>query len=290
MGQYDYKLAYDTWDRSMKSAHQTRTDVYEGLTDVKSLVSNREFFKIQGTVDLQALSTEDQSIIHSSIDTEERQIQASQAFVSLKWEKGVLDRAHTDPIPGAIEATKMGMARWNAAVKRTAATGTAIAQYEGEETSSAKSLTGVQVIAQGGTSITEAKVRQVKSTFVTNKALMNGQQIMLALHQDEMDALLQIDHFINSDYSGGRAPLRDGIAANWLGVDFVLDLDLATSGTNRTCFAWTKSGILFGVQRDLLTRSGELDDRHYMDQFYLRVDNGATRTRETEVITVNTLF
>lgn len=289
MATYDYKLAYDRWERELKMAHQTQTDVYAGLTDVTTLDANRQFFKILGQVDLSAMSTEDVNHNHTSYDYEERQIQAAQAYVALKWQKGELDRAHADPIPDAIQAAKMGMNRWNAAVKRTAATGDATAQYEGETSSSTKNLSGDNVIAQGSTSMTEEKVRLCRSVFARNKALQNGERIYLSISQEELDALLQIDHFINADYNGGEAPIKNGLVGHMLGVDFVHDEDLSVSGSNRTCFSWLKKGILFGSQRDVLTRMDEIQDRHYMDQFYLRVDNGATRTRETDVITVNTL-
>jgi hypothetical protein len=286
MADFDYKLAYDKWDTRLQSAHQTRENSYSGLTDVKALTANREFFKITGQVDLSAMSTEDAAQVHSARDYEERQIQASQAYVSLKFEKGELARAHTNPMPAWTDAAVMGMNRWNASVIRSAATGTATAQYEGETSSSAKSLSGDQVIAAGGTSLTEAKVKSIRSQFVKNKALMAGQKIYCAISQEEEDTLTAVDHFINSDYNSSSAVESGVIAGRLYGVTFVRDQDLANAASVRTCFAWVKSGILFGEQAGVFTRQSEIQDRHYMDEFYLRVDNGATRTRETDVMSV----
>lgn len=293
MADFDYKLAYDKWDTRLQSAHQTRENAYSGLTDVRSLQANREFFKITGQVDLSAMSTEDTNQSHVSRDYEERQIQASQAYVSLKFEKGELARAHTNPMPAWTDAAVMGMHRWNAAVVRAAATGDATAQYETESSSSTKTLAafggGEQVIAVGGTSMTEAKVRAIRSRFVKNKALMSGQKIYCAISQEEEDALTLLEIYRNNDYWNNNQVTESGVIAGRLnGVNFVRDEDLATASSVRTCFAWVKSGILFGEQAGVFTRQAEIQDRHYMDEFYLRVDNGGTRTRESDVMIINT--
>jgi hypothetical protein len=292
MADYDYKLAYDKWDRALQSAHQTREDVYAGLTDTRSLTANREFFKINGTLELSAMATEDQNQTHSARDYEERQIQASQAYVSIKFEKGELARAHTNPMGAWTDAAVMGMHRWNAAVKRAAATGDATAQYEGESSSSVKTLAGYgggeQVIAVGGTSMTDAKVRAIRSRFVKNKALKGGEAIYCAISQEEEDALTLLDAYINHDYIANDTTSSGMISGRLHGVTFVRDQDLATAASVRTCFAWVKSGILFGEQAGVFTRQSEIQDRHYMDEFYLRVDNGGTRTRETDVMIINT--
>jgi len=289
MADYDYKLAFDKWDTRLQSAHQTRENAYSGLTDVRALSANREFFKITGQVDLSAMNTEDANQTHSARDYEERQIQASQAYVSLKFEKGELARAHVNPMAAWTDAAVMGMNRWNAGVVRTAATGDATAQYEGESSSSTKTLAGFssdQVIAAGGTSLTEAKVKTIRSNFVKKKALMAGQKIYCAISQEEEDSLTAIEHYINADYNSSSA-IESGVAAGRLyGVNFVRDQDLANAASVRTCFAWVKSGILFGEQAGVFTRQSEIQDRHYMDEFYLRVDNGATRTRESDVMSV----
>lgn len=292
MADYDFKLAYDKWDSRLQAAHQTREDVYAGLTDTKGLTSNREFWKINGTLSLTAMSTEDQEHSHSARNYEERQIQASQAYVSIKFEKGELARAHADPMPAWTDAAIMAMHRWNAAVKRAAATGNAIAQYEADSASEIKTLAGYssnQVLAQGGTGMTEAKVKAIRSRFVKNKALMAGQQIYCAISQEEEDALTAIEHFINADYNQSSAVESGVIAGRLYGVTFVRDQDLSVSGSTRTCFAWVKSGLLFGEQDSVFTRQSEIQTRHYMDEFYLRVDNGCTRTRESDVMAINTI-
>ena len=288
MANFDHKLAFDKWDTRLRQAHQVREDAYAGLMDEQTLMANREFFKINGTLDLTALSTEDQAQVHSERDYEERQIQASQAYVAIKFDSGELARGHTDPTAAWTEAAMMGMHRWNAAVKRTAATGDATAQYEGASSSSVKSLSGEQVIAEGGTSMTEAKVKSIRSRFVKNKALKAGQQIYCAISQNEEDTLIGVDHFINADYNQSSAVESGVIAGRLYGVNFVRDEDLAVSGTTRTCFAWVKSGVLFGVQQGIFTRNEEIQNRHYMREFYLRVDNGGTRTRETDVMQILT--
>lgn len=269
-------------------AHQTREDVYEGKHMVTSLDSKRKFFKIFGTTSFQALTTEDQKHSFSSIDSEERQIQAAPAYAAHKFEKTVLARGHAEIIPATITACKLAMNRWNANVKRSALTGPAVAQYEGETTSSTKNLTGAQAIAQGGTSMTEAKALGIISRFEINKAVMNGDVVYTAISREEVNALMAVDHFINSDFNGGRSPLVSNQEFDWAGITWVRDQDLAVSASNRTCIAWIKRGLLFAEQSSPLIRAGELPENHFMDQYYVRVDNGATRTRETDVMIVNT--
>ena len=275
----------------MQAAFQTPEDVYAGLHDTQALKANREFWKITGTVEFAALSTEDQEILHAAQDYEERQVQARPAFVSLKWQKGELARAHAEVMSGWIDASNMAMHRWIAAVKRNALTGAATAQYEGETTSSEKNLSGDQIIAEGGTSMTAAKVRQIRSQFVKNKALKSGEKIYCAVSQDEIDVLITEDKFINNDFGNNTGAVESGTvigAGRLYGVTFIHDEDLNVSGTTRTCPAWVKSGLKYGTQSEVFTRMSELENRHYMDQFYSRVDVGATRTRELAVMSVLT--
>jgi hypothetical protein len=286
----DIKLYYDKWSTALKMAHQTKEDVYAGLTDTMGMESNRFFWKITGTVDMSALATEDQEHGHQKRDYEERQLQASAAFLALKWEKGELARAHADVKGDWINASVAAMHRWNAEVKRAAFTGDATAQYEGESSSSVKNLSGDQVIAVGGTGMTEAKIKDIRSTFVKAKALQAGQKIYCAVSQNEIDTITAIDKYINADYNEGNSSIESGkLHGRLYGVDFVHDEDLSVSGTTRTCIAWVKSGLMFGEQQGVFTRQDEIQQRHYMDQFYLRVDNGATRTRETDVMSIGTL-
>ena len=286
--EYDTKYYYDIWESSLMEAHQTREDVYEGKHLVTSLDSKRKFFKIFGQTAFQAMTTEDEKHSFNSIDNEERQIQAAPAYSAHKFEKTVLARGHADIIPATITATKYAMNRWNAYVKRTALTGPAVAQYEGETTSSTKNLSGDQVIAQGGTSMTEAKALGIVSQFEKNKAIMNGEVVYTSLSREEVDNLMTIDHFINADYNGSRSPLVGNQEFDWAGITWVRDQDLVVSAGTRTCIAWVKKGLLFGEQSAPMIRAGELPENHFMDQYYARVDNGATRVRETDVMIVNT--
>ena len=285
----DTKLYYDKWSSALNMAHQTMDNVYSGLVDTMAMQSNRFFMKITGKVEMSALATEDQEHGHQARDYEERQLQAAPAFLALKWEKGELLRAHASVKGDWIQASIAAMNRWNAAVIRNALTGDAVAQYEGESTSSTKTLAGYsanQVLAAGGTQLTEAKVKGVRSRFVKNKALQAGQKLYMAISQEEEDSLTAIDHFINADYNNSSAIESGVIAGRLYGVNFVRDEDLAVSAGVRTCPAWVKSGLMFGTQAGVFTRQDEIQTRHYMDQFYLRVDNGATRTRESDVMAV----
>ena len=184
------------------------------------------------------------------------------------------------------------MHRWNAAVKRNSITGNATAQYEGEDVSAVKTLAGFsadQVIAEGGTGMTEAKVKAVRSNFVKKKALQGGQRIYLGISQNEEDTLTAVTNFIDEDRIDKGAIESGVIAGRLYGVTLIRDEDLNVSGTTRTCPAWVKTGVLFGNQQGIFTRNAEIQNRHYMREFYLRVDNGATRTRESDAMSVLTL-
>jgi len=290
MASNDNKLYFDKWSSALQMAHQTKEDVYAGLTDTRGMDSNRFFWKITGQVEMSALPTEDTATVHEARDYEERQLQASAAALALKWEKGELARAHASVKGDWIQASVLAMHRWNAEVKRAAFTGDATAQYEGESSSSVKTLAGFsadQVIAAGGDSMTEVKVRTIRSNFVKKKALQAGQKIYCAISQEEEDALTLLEIYRNNDYWNNNQVTESGVISGRLnGITFIRDQDLANSANVRTCIAWVKSGLMFGEQTGVFTRQSELENRNYMDQFYLRVDNGATRTRETDVMSV----
>lgn len=114
------------------------------------------------------------------------------------------------------------------------------------------------VIAEGGTGLTFAKVRQVVEYF-DNLAVPN-QHRCIAISAAAQSDLLAEDQFTNSLYLNLDAIKNGGLNGNyamgmmWKVIPTMVEGGLPKTGDERTCFAWHKMAMGMGVGRNFSTQ------------------------------------
>jgi len=142
-----------------------------------------------------------------------------------------------------------------------------------------------QIIADGGTGLTLAKMNQAREMLL---AAHNdpGEQRFLAMSQKQLSELLNTDEITNADYNTIRALVR-GEVDSFLGFKFIFTERLLNTGNVRHCLAWVKSGLHFGTWNNLETHIDRRPDKNYVWQIWMSFTAGATRTQEKKVVQIN---
>ena len=99
-----------------------------------------------------------------------------------------------------------------------------------------------------------------------------------AISSYEHDALLKEVQVTNKDYASS-AILEDGKVKRFMGIDFIITERLTITSGNRLIPVWLKSGVYMGIWNDVNVKITERPDKNYMQQVYLAMTIGATRTQ-----------
>lgn len=109
--------------------------------------------------------------------------------------------------------------------------------------------------------------------------------LYFALGPKQEEDLLKTTAVTSADYNTVRA-LVQGDINTFCGFNFIRSTLLPLDGTDRTCIAWAKDGLLLAKGMDIRTRISERDDKRYSTQVYVSMDLGATRMEEVKVIKI----
>ncbi len=161
------------------------------------------------------------------------------------------------------------------------------AAYTGEEGSSTTSFdTANQQIASGGTGLTISKLEDTLEIMEENDLpdpAEDPRYFIFAAKQ--MRELLNSTEVKSADYNTVKA-LAMGKIDTFMGFKFIRSQRLAYSGGVRTCLAYSKSGLMLAIGKDMSTRIDERVDKGYSKQVYASMSIGATRMEETKVVSV----
>jgi hypothetical protein len=133
------------------------------------------------------------------------------------------------------------------------------------------------------------KLIAARSRFGTNDVDLDDPEnkLYLAVSQQQLDDLLNETEIKSSDYNTVKALVK-GEIDTYMGFDFVRTQRLALDSTTdiRTCFAWAKSGICLGVNKDSKTNISERADKSFATYVYACMSTGATRMEEEKVVEI----
>lgn len=169
-------------------------------------------------------------------------------------------------------------------------TGTA---YTGKTGGTAVTLPASQEVAVNlsgaNTGLTIAKLRRARSILKLNEVDLRNplNKAYIAVGQQQIDDLLATTQTTSSDYAAIKA-LVDGEISYFMGFEFIniQRLNHVTATDVRTCVAFAKSGMCFGVAEDIKVRIDERADLSYTNQVYVEASFGATRMEEEKVVAV----
>lgn len=127
-----------------------------------------------------------------------------------------------------------------------------------------------------GSGLTTAKLLELREAMLETEAVQDDETIYFALSVREINQLLQLEDVKSADYNTIKA-LAQGNIDTWMGFKFIRTQRLPVSGTDRTCFAWTKSGIQLGINQALDVDVSRRPDKRNSWQPYVKGHFGATR-------------
>ena len=187
-----------------------------------------------------------------------------------------------DPTSSYARAAAAAMGRAMDDEIIAAATGTA---FTGETGSTSTALPSDQQIANGGTDLTVAKLREAKKILDLSDVDPSITRY-IAVGPEQIENLLSDTNVTSSDFNTVKA-LVQGEVNQFMGFNFIMTNRLAKSGNIRSCFAWAEDGLALAVGKDVNARIDERADKGYATQVYYCMSIGATRMEEDKVVQID---
>lgn len=187
-----------------------------------------------------------------------------------------------DPTSSYAQAAAFAMGRAMDDEIIAAATGTS---FTGETGSTSTALSAGQQIANGGTDMTVAKLREAKK-IMDLASVDPSITRYIAVGPEQIDSLLGDTNVTSSDFNTIKA-LVQGEINQFMGFQFIVSNRLAKSGNIRSCFAWAEDGMALAIGKDVNARIDERADKGYATQVYYCMSIGSTRMEEEKVVQID---
>ena len=107
----------------------------------------------------------------------------------------------------------------------------------------------------------------------------------LALSSEQLNNLLGLDKITSADYNAVKA-LVNGEIDTFMGFRFHHSELLPKSGTTRTIYAWSRSGVCLGIGKEVNAQITTRADKNYATQVYACIFLGAVRLEEKKVVSI----
>lgn len=157
----------------------------------------------------------------------------------------------------------------------------------GETGSTTTSLPSSQIIVNGSTGLTFAKVKQAKRILDDSDVELEDRHFVTS--PAGIEDLLGQTEATSSDFSTLQAIQNgDFTGKTWMGFEWQMSTRLLTPTTSiRQCYAFHKYGICAGLPQGPFVRTDERSDLSYAWQVYYELNIGTTRLEEARVVRVD---
>lgn len=139
--------------------------------------------------------------------------------------------------------------------------------------------------AAADSNLTLGKLRRVRTLLRQDE--IDGEQLVLVVDPEQIQALLRITEVQSSDYAAIKA-LVNGEVNQFMGFNIIWSNKLTTaSATNIVdCLAFASSGLLLATGAEIMVDVGPRRDKRNSVQVYASMNAGAVRTWEEKVYKV----
>jgi hypothetical protein len=145
-------------------------------------------------------------------------------------------------------------------------------------------LPAAQKIAVGGTGLTLTKLLTAKEMLDEAEVDEEMPRFMVcSAHQ--ITNLLETTEVKSADFNTVRA-LVEGKIDTFMGFKFIRTQLLDLTATTRSCYAYAKGAIGFGTLSDIESKIDQRSDKNYAWQVWGKMDVGATRIEEEQVVEI----
>lgn len=144
-----------------------------------------------------------------------------------------------------------------------------------------------QKIAVGGAGLTKAKLIQARKMFRKNEAdSHNGEELFITYTASAAADILADTTLTSADYLAGQFLQSGDVVGKWMGFTWIPSERSPLSGSNRSLYAWSKSGIVLGKGKDITTKVGEDPGKGFNVRIYAKMSIGAVRVEEEKVVEI----
>lgn len=141
-------------------------------------------------------------------------------------------------------------------------------------------------IANGGTGLTIAKLREALQKLETGDVRPEREMITLVLSPIGKQQLLATTEVTSSDYNTVKA-LVQGQIDTFMGFKFKTHTGLVVASNIRSCYAYAESGMHLGLWDDIMIQVAPRPDKGFTPYAYGRMTCGATRLEEAKVVKID---
>lgn len=144
-----------------------------------------------------------------------------------------------------------------------------------------------QKIAVGGTGLTLAKLMTAKE-MLDEAEVDEEMPRYITCAARQITNLLETTEVKSSDYNTVKS-LVEGKIDTFMGFKFIRTQLLDLTATTRSCYAYAKGAIGYGTLSDIESKIDQRSDKNYSWQVWGKMDIGATRIEEEQVVEISCL-
>ena len=154
-------------------------------------------------------------------------------------------------------------------------------------------LPNTQIILDGGTGFTKAKLIQARKLFRKNKCdEKNGEKLYIAYTADMLGEILADTTLTSADYLAGKMLQEGALASTWMGFTWIPyeEVDLDEPNTVATTVAWCGSAIHMGDGSSFGISTNVRADKNNCIQLSLSASWGAGRANEKKIVAIKSKY
>ena len=269
-------------------AQQKESRLGATVTSRGSIVGSAFTANDMGTIDPKQVTDRYADTEFTVPDTGVRQALMSDFDVAVPIDKFDLQKLLANPQGEYMQNVIAGLNRKKDAVIYSALLGNALRKTDETAAYSNTALPNAQIILNGGTGFTKAKITLARKTFRKNEADGHAGEELYMLYDGEMlDDILADTTLTSADYMAVKMLQEGDVGGKWMGFNWVPYEVMADTGSVRTTAAYTKSALHFGVGADIQTDVGPRRDKKNLIQIYAALSVGAVRVNEKKVMKID---
>ena len=142
----------------------------------------------------------------------------------------------------------------------------------------------VETGAAADGNLTIGKLRRARELFLAAE-IDEDSELFMAIGSNQVHALLAETVVGSADYNAVK-PLVDGNISMFMGFRFIPIERLTKTGTDRSCIAWERSGLLLAVADEISADIGPRRDKRNATQVYVTGSFNSTRMEEARVLEI----
>lgn len=143
-------------------------------------------------------------------------------------------------------------------------------------------------IGASDSNLNVAKLRAIKKSLLEAHVDFRNEELVMVINPSAHDALLDETAVISRDFNE-RPVMSEGMVDRFLGIKFIISnrlLGAGTSGDPAKMIAFTKSGLYFGVSKEVEVNMDKDSTHNFNDVLHVKSSFNAIRAEDAKVLIV----